>query len=293
MKYLKLVLLLFACSIYGQTWQSTSMTPNVNGQRFDDVFFLTNDIGWAANGYYAAVYKTIDGGLNWTEQLNESMLDGNYYFRNIEFLNTDIGFLGTLNGKIFRTIDGGSTWNNITNITPNPPAICGLSAVGSSTIYGCGAYFTPAYIIKSTDSGATWVNIDMSAYANALVEIKFLTEDIGYACGSSSTGATVLKTTDGGTTWTEIYNSNIVGEYIWKLQILDNNNNVMFGAVESLSPYNGKLIKTTKVAQTGIVLTHQKPTSKPLDSLMKTKAGWEVIQQGFTKHLMAAKHGLT
>ncbi|MCX7551996.1 YCF48-related protein [Xanthomarina sp. F2636L] len=244
MKYLKLFLLLFTFSIYGQTWQSTSISPNANGQRFDDVFFLTDDIGWAANGYYAAVYKTIDGGLTWTEQLNESMLGGNYYFRNIEFLNTNIGFLGTLNGKVFSTNDGGTNWNEIINISPNPAAICGFTTVGTNTVYGCGAYFSPAYIIKSTDSGATWDYIDMSAYANALVEIKFLTEDTGYACGSSSSGAVILKTTDGGTSWSEIYNSNITGEYVWKLQILEDNPDVFFGAISSISPFNGKLISS-------------------------------------------------
>lgn len=245
MKYLKLLLIFFTYTIYGQTWQTTSIPPNANGQRFDDVFFLTDALGWAANGYYASVYKTVDGGITWTEQLNESMLGGNYYFRNIEFLNADIGFLGTLNGKVFSTSDGGANWSEILNIAPNPPAICGFSAIGSSTVYGCGAYFSPAYIIKSTDSGTTWSYIDMSPHANTLVEIKFLTEAMGFACGSNNSGAIILKTTDGGSSWTEIFNSNIPGEYVWKLQILEDSPNVLFGAVSSVSPFNGKLIKST------------------------------------------------
>lgn len=39
----------------------TSIVSNGGGQRFDDVFFLDENLGWAANGAYAAVYKTIDG----------------------------------------------------------------------------------------------------------------------------------------------------------------------------------------------------------------------------------------
>ncbi|MEP1487097.1 MAG: T9SS type A sorting domain-containing protein [Algibacter sp.] len=146
---------------------------------------------------------------------------------------------------MLKTIDGGENWTTITNITPNPPAICGLETVGSSTVYGCGAYFTPANVIKSTDSGNTWINIDMSTYANALVEVAFLTEDIGFAAGKSDNGATVLKTTDGGTSWTEIYNSNNVGEYVWKLQLLESNTDVIFGSIEAVSPNIGKLIKST------------------------------------------------
>ena len=67
------------------------------------------------------------------------------------------------------------TWN-LVSISPNPAAICGLDCVGTSTVYGCGAYFGPAHVIKSTDSGDTWQFIDMSAYATALVDINFIDE---------------------------------------------------------------------------------------------------------------------
>ncbi|MGK0254344.1 MAG: photosystem II stability/assembly factor-like uncharacterized protein [Mariniflexile sp.] len=244
-------ILIFFCSLFyfcahaQPAWQPLpNITSNINNQRFDDVFFIDDNIGWAANGYYASVFKTIDGGKTWTEQLNEAILGGDYYFRNIEFLDENIGFLGTLNGKVFKTIDSGNIWTEITNISPNPSAICGLNTVGLSTIYGCGAYFTPAHIIKSSDSGDTWQFIDMSAYANALVEIYFLTEDIGFVSGRNDNGATILKTTDGGVSWSEIYNSNIVGEYFWKMQILESNSNVIFGSVSSVSPNLGKLVKS-------------------------------------------------
>ncbi len=244
MKHLSLLVYLLPFILYSQTWQPTSITPNTNGQRFDDVFFINDNIGWAANGYYAAVFKTTDGGNTWTEQVSSSDLGGSYYFRNIEFINENIGFLGTLNGKFFSTNDGGTTWTEVTNISPNPQAICGIDAVGTSTIYGCGAYFSPACIIKSTDSGVNWQYIDMSAYATALVEIFFADESTGYACGRNANGACILKTTDGGSTWTELFNSNIPGEYVWKFQILENAPNVFFGAISSIAPNPGKLIKS-------------------------------------------------
>lgn len=247
MRTIKLIMLLLSFNFYAQSsWQPTlNILSNTNNQRFDDVFFLNDNLGWAANGYYAAVFKTTDGGTTWIEQVNEASIGGDYYFRNIEFLDENIGFLGTLNGSFFKTIDGGDNWTLVNNITPNPSAICGLDAVGTSTIYGCGAYFTPAHIIKSVDSGATWQYINMSDYANALVEIFFLTENIGFVSGRNDNGATVLKTTDGGSTWIEIFNSNIVGEYVWKLQVFESNTDVIFGSVETAAPNMGKLIKTT------------------------------------------------
>lgn len=250
-KGLHIIFLLLLSYAYSQaSWQNLdNILTNGNNQRFDDVFFINEQMGWVANGAYATVYKTEDGGVSWIEQLNEAQLGGNYYFRNIEFLNENIGFLGTLNGKFFRTTDGGSNWTEITNITPNPSAICGLDAVGTSTIYGCGAYSTPAHIIKSTDNGQTWQFIDMSSYANALVEIYFLTEDIGFTSGRNDNGACILKTLDGGNSWQEIYNSSVPGEYLWKMQVLESNNNIIFGSVQAVTPNLGKLVKSTDGGQ--------------------------------------------
>jgi photosystem II stability/assembly factor-like uncharacterized protein len=254
MKKLFLLLLLITVSLNAQLqWRPlpTAIT-NVANQRFDDVFFINENIGWAANGAYAAVYKTTDGGANWTTQVTEQSLGGNYYFRNIEFLNENIGFLGTLNNLFLKTTDGGTNWIPVTNIPNSPAAICGLDCVGTSTVYGCGAYFSPASIIKSTDSGNTWTIKDMSAYATALVEIQFLDENVGYASGADSNGGLVLKTTDGGENWIPIYNSNVPGEYVWKLQILTSNSNVIFGSVEANAPNNGRMIRSVDSGTTWI-----------------------------------------
>lgn len=247
---MKSFIVFFLCCLFflnaQPNWQALpNAFSNPNGQRFDDIFFLDENTGWAVNGFYAAVYKTTDGGATWTEQLNENNLGSSYYFRNIEFLNQNIGFVGTLNGTFFKTTNGGSDWKEVNNISPNPNAICGLDTVGASTVYGCGAYFEPAYIIKSEDYGDTWMYIDMSAYADALVEILFLDEFTGFACGNNSTGAIILKTTDGGLSWNELYSSNETGEFVWKLQIVNGNNNMIFGSIQPVAPNLGKLIKTS------------------------------------------------
>jgi photosystem II stability/assembly factor-like uncharacterized protein len=225
-----------------------------SGARYDDVFFLNENLGWAA-GSGGFIFKTTDGGETWHQQLFL-----NTYIRNIEFLNEDDGFLGTLSGKFYKTVNGGTTWTlvsdivppNEVNTSPFNDVICGLDAVGTQTIYGCGAFFGPAYIIKSTDSGDSWQYIDMSAYAESLVEVLFVDENIGFASGGNTNGGIILKTTDGGASWTEIYQTGINGEWVWKMQRLFSNPNVMFGSVESIEPMNGKLLKSVDGGQSWV-----------------------------------------
>ena len=274
MSSIKFIIFLISFSLQSQSvWQNApNIVSNIGGERFDDVFFLNDDLGWAVNGSIAAVFKTTDGGLTWTEQLNETMLNGNYYFRNIEFLDENIGFLGTLNGEFFRTDDGGINWNEVI-IDPNPPAICGIETIGPSTIYACGAFFEPAHIIKSIDKGITWSYIDMSAYATALVEIVFLDELIGFASGRNDNGGVVIKTEDGGLTWTEIFNTNTIGEYVWKLQILYNNSDAVFGAVFATEPNPGKLIKSLDGGLTWSSFNAPGPTVEAVGFVSETR-GW-------------------
>lgn len=227
-------------------WHEVLDPPN--GGRFDDVFFLNENLGWAA-GNGGLVMKTIDGGLNWTL---EAEFEGTY-IRNIEFLTANTGFLGTLDNVFYKTSDGGTTWHPV----PLPQSdfyhtVCGMDAVDSNTIFTCGAYFGPPAIYKSLNGGLTWEFIDMSAYAESLVEILFVTAEKGYVSGGNANGGIILKTTDGGVTWTEIYNTGIPGEWVWKMQRLFSNSNVMFGAVESVAPLNGKLIKSTDAGATWV-----------------------------------------
>jgi photosystem II stability/assembly factor-like uncharacterized protein len=242
MKKITIIFSLISALFQAQySWSAFSSPPSAGtNSRYDDVFFLNDNLGWAAKGGNGAVYKTTNGGTTWTQQVVSSAT--NEYYRNIEFLNEGMGFLGTLDNNFYKTVDGGASWQRVNNISPYPEAICGLDCVGASTVYGCGAFFYPAYIIKSTDSGNTWQYIDMSAYADALVEITFINENVGFVSGSDVNGAVILKTTDGGVTWTKIYNSNEEGEYVWKMQLLDNN--TIFGSVESWNHMPGKLVKT-------------------------------------------------
>ncbi|OEK09789.1 hypothetical protein A8C32_09760 [Flavivirga aquatica] len=113
----------------------------------------------------------------------------------------------------------------------------------------------------------------MSAYANALVEIKFLDKLNGFVSGRNDTGAVVLKTTDGGVTWTTIYNATIPGEYIWKLHILENNTNAIFGSLFASAPNPGKLIKSIDGGVTWSTFNAPETDIEAVGFISETK-GW-------------------
>lgn len=235
--------LLSFLAVAQSSWRQLPNAPTSVG-RFDDIFFLNEELGWGATGG-GYVFKTTDGGDTWEQKLYL----GNSYFRNIEFIDENVGFLGTLDGVFYKTDDGGDTWLPVT-INPNPPAICGLDAVGASVIYGVGSFYSPAFFIKSTDGGLNWSYVDMSMYAEALVEVLFIDELHGFMSGSGYSGGVVLETFDGGITWNEIFNSGNYGDYVWKIQLRDNNTH-MFCSVQSNS--EGKLIRSFDSGVTWVV----------------------------------------
>lgn len=69
-------------------------------QNIENIQFITEQIGYINN--LGNLYKTSDGGLTWSEILNNS--------DNFFFLNENIGFVHK-NGKINKTVDGGSTFS--------------------------------------------------------------------------------------------------------------------------------------------------------------------------------------
>lgn len=71
-----------------------------------DITFVNNLVGYSAG--YGYVNKTIDGGKTWI------VLDvqGDYFF-NMDFINSEIGYVCGWEGGVFKTTNGGESWKNI------------------------------------------------------------------------------------------------------------------------------------------------------------------------------------
>ncbi|PIG94412.1 YCF48-related protein [Gloeocapsopsis sp. IPPAS B-1203] len=226
----------------------------IASSRTDDIWFIDALVGWAVNSN-GQIIKTTDGGNTWEQQLQDSV-----YLRCIGFANPLKGWAGTLTAgkRLYSTTDGGQHWQLIDNILPElaPSAICGLSVVNESVVYGSGTNFPnrPPRIVKTIDGGATWTALDMSEYATLLVDNYFMNEDCGWVVGGKADPTitnpsrddvipVVLYTEDGGKTWVNRVadiTSFPLGEWGWKIQFL--NANVGFVSLENFN--QGAILKT-------------------------------------------------
>ncbi|HTS44744.1 MAG TPA: T9SS type A sorting domain-containing protein [Puia sp.] len=237
-----------ACSQAQNGW--TVCTAPYFASRIDDIFIIDGKTGYAVCGT-GQIIKSVDSGNTWTTVFR----DKNIYYRSVEFINAQKGFVGGFNPNgiykdvFLKTVDGGFTWIDLTN-TLDPLArngICGLSAADSNTIYGCGNWYKDsAYIIKSTDGGNTWQLIPMYQYASSLIDMYFLNKDTGFVTGKTSDSlntAVIFYTTDGGKSWVKKFQNTDPDEYCWKIQRLTDR--IYFASIEDLGQHKPSILKST------------------------------------------------
>jgi photosystem II stability/assembly factor-like uncharacterized protein len=88
----------------GTTWTHVLMDFHVN-----DVQMITATRGFAAGeeGFPTDIMTTYDGGGSWFN-VSASYIYSEIYA--VSFVNVDTGYLASEEGKIFQTLDGGTTW---------------------------------------------------------------------------------------------------------------------------------------------------------------------------------------
>ena len=108
-------------------WDKMNTEPYPGKQ--DDIAFVNEDIGWYVNGD-GNIYHTIDGGDNWVKQLEKK----GSFFRAINFINEQVGFVGTAGTDYFQIVtdiillydrtDGGKPWNPVSYSGPYVKGRC-------------------------------------------------------------------------------------------------------------------------------------------------------------------------
>jgi photosystem II stability/assembly factor-like uncharacterized protein len=169
----------------GISWvdQSTELIPY-----FRSVHFVSNSIGWIAT-LYGSVWKSTDGGYNWS-----SMRPVSQQLNSIYFSSDSFGWVVGNNGSILRTTDGGNNWISSSNGIDFRLWDVKFTSESNGSIVGAD------YIMHSTDGGDSWtIRYDVPGNTIQLQSLFFISDSIGWATGGQH--GIVVKTTDGGLTW--------------------------------------------------------------------------------------------
>lgn len=207
-------------------WEVLPQSPQ-NGQKQDDVFFLSPTLGWSVNGS-GRIYKTRDGGATWTKILDQP----GTYFRCIGFIDSLRGFAGNIGmdyfpnvsdaTPLYRTNDGGTSWQAVTTISGSAPTgLCAIQVISPKVIVAGGRVGGPTHLIRSTDGGETWTSQSLDDQIAMITDVYFSSPDTGFVFGGTDANiqvahAIILHTVDAGKTWTKVYQSGRPFEIIWK-----------------------------------------------------------------------------
>lgn len=194
-------------------WQDISPS-GATDVHFFGVHFVNDNVGFAVGqntstgtGY---VYRTTDGGQNWT-----STSYTNHHLRTAAFTSEDKGIVSGYDGPPgtntlhLRTTDQGDTWTNGNN-QGYTTGFNGVEFVNGSDgfAYGYGPIFAfDVMIAKTNDGGQSWSS---AGYTNVgLIEaIHFFDADTGFmahiSTGFPATG-TIQRTVDGGANFVPMY----------------------------------------------------------------------------------------
>lgn len=134
-----------------------------------------------------AYASTTDGGSSWNPTMNS------YNITSVDFVSANIGFACGGSGSIYKTTNGGTTWNLLTSGTT--ASLEDIHFI--STTEGWASGYS-GVILHTTDAGTTWT-LQPNSLTSVVAAVKFFDNQNGWACGYSGV---IYHTRDGGTTWT-------------------------------------------------------------------------------------------
>jgi photosystem II stability/assembly factor-like uncharacterized protein len=155
---------------YGWTDIGKNLPISSGTVTLSDMYWVGDNEGWICSGFTGEIYHTIDGGKSFTIQTTQ------YAVYAIHMLNSMEGYAGGLQGRVYRTINGGGIWSVIGTIGGTLLSI--NFAPGSATGYCCG-YSGKIYSI--TSAGVSAMN---SGVISNLASINFPGSQ-GWVCGEA------------------------------------------------------------------------------------------------------------
>ncbi|WKZ25075.1 MAG: T9SS type A sorting domain-containing protein [Patescibacteria group bacterium] len=165
-----------------------------------------------------------------------------------DFVNDLTGYVAQR--KMWKTTDGGYTWNHIFDFPYSNNAITGMKFFNENfgVISGLSGK-----IMKTTDGGNSWIDISTQSNIHALFEVHFFSEE-----NFALTGHGLASTTNGGVTWDKVYST---GSQTWFRGAAFDGNNIIAGLSHDFSYIKSNNGGTTW--NTGSVMLDNKKIIEP------------------------------
>jgi len=273
-KFFILFLAIFLANAAFAQWFQLSSVPS---RKFTSVYFINPAKGYitTADDYpgpcwkIGAIYLTINGGGYWTEKFGACGL------YSIFFPSNDTGYVSSwyIDGKSYtaKTTNGGFWEASSFNNGIVPWLWYSVFFVNTEIGYGVGNAF-----YKTSNGGATWIQLPIGIDAGDLKSVYFTDEQNGYAVSyKDSSKGYILKTSNAGMSWFIQDSCNAGG--LKSIFFVDQNTGFAVGGNN-----NGVIFKTTNggIEWTENVFTQ---TTGPFHSVYFTDVlnGYVVGAKGF------------
>nr|MDA3820725.1 C10 family peptidase [Candidatus Delongbacteria bacterium] len=200
----------------GDTWTPGTIDLGDTGLGIAMITAINETTAWivafpTGTGQTGGVWKTTDGGTNWTRQNSASYNDASSFSNVVYFWDENNGFCqgDPINGdfELYTTTDGGSNWNLVAGANIPDPLSGEYGYTSQIEVVGDDVWFTTnnGRIYHSSDKGYNWEVFD-----SPLNDFGGETEAGNISFKNSTTGllvdnnANVYKTTNSGANWTQL-----------------------------------------------------------------------------------------
>ena len=143
-----------------------------------------------ASHWRKGLFKSIDGGSSWSITLTHQFLTG------IEVNDSGWIFVGNPDGFLFRSQNGGITWDTI-GLAANPDEPYDLVFASHSVAFA--SAFQDIY--RSTDQGNTWTSVYHDTINSLMATIVAKNDSVVFVGSQYIQGGGIIRTIDGGNSW--------------------------------------------------------------------------------------------